>query len=121
VFEFCEIIDELFPTLEGAAIGAHEELQATLEMSTLGNCSDGLRRRAADFDYRCEASHLAAIASRRSIGVNLGRSRPIDRVTSQVTSQSAIEQTGGSNRSHALPFNISKTSAQATVARRRRS
>ena len=32
--------------------------------STLGNCSDGLRWRATDFDYRCEANHLAAITSR---------------------------------------------------------
>lgn len=31
LFEFCEILDGLFPALEGAAIGAYEELQATLE------------------------------------------------------------------------------------------
>jgi hypothetical protein len=31
LFRFCEILDELFPTLEGAAIGAHEELQTTLQ------------------------------------------------------------------------------------------
>ena len=37
-----------------------------------------------DFDYRCEANHLAAIASRRSITVNLDRSRGIDSVTSQL-------------------------------------
>jgi hypothetical protein len=30
LFEFCKILDELFPTLEGAAIGAYEELQDTL-------------------------------------------------------------------------------------------
>jgi hypothetical protein len=31
VFEFCEILDSLFLALEGAAIGAYEELQATFE------------------------------------------------------------------------------------------
>jgi hypothetical protein len=31
LFEFCEVLDSLFPVLEGAAIGAYEELQATLE------------------------------------------------------------------------------------------
>lgn len=31
VFEFCGVLDTLLPVLEGAAIGAHEELQATLE------------------------------------------------------------------------------------------
>ena len=53
-------------------------------LSTLGNCSDGLRWRAADFDYRCEGKHLTAFASTPSITVNLGRSRRIDRVTSQL-------------------------------------
>jgi hypothetical protein len=43
-----------------------------------------MRRRAADFDYRCEANHLTSIASRPSITVNLGKTRPIDRVTSQL-------------------------------------
>lgn len=33
---------------------------------------------------RCEASHLTAVASRRSITVNLDRSRPIDRATSHL-------------------------------------
>jgi hypothetical protein len=33
----------------------------------LGNGSDDLRRRATDFDYRCEANYLTATASRRSI------------------------------------------------------
>jgi hypothetical protein len=47
---------------------------------TLGNCSDGLRRRAADFDYRCRSRDLSARTSRRSIAVNLDRSRRIDRV-----------------------------------------
>jgi hypothetical protein len=27
LFDFCEVLDSLFPALEGAAIGAHEELQ----------------------------------------------------------------------------------------------
>lgn len=31
LFEFCEVLDSLFPVLQGAAIGADEELQATLE------------------------------------------------------------------------------------------
>ena len=31
LFEFCEVLDSLFPVFEGAAIGAYEELQATLE------------------------------------------------------------------------------------------
>jgi hypothetical protein len=31
LFEFCEILDSLFSVFEGAAIGAYEELQATLE------------------------------------------------------------------------------------------
>ncbi len=31
LFEFCEVLDGLFPVLEGAAIGAYEELQATFE------------------------------------------------------------------------------------------
>ena len=31
VFEFCSVLDTLFRVLEGAAIGAYEELQATLE------------------------------------------------------------------------------------------
>jgi hypothetical protein len=31
LFEFCEVLDSLFPVLEGAAIGAYEELQATYE------------------------------------------------------------------------------------------
>jgi len=31
VFQFCEILDNLLLVFEGAAIGAHEELQATLE------------------------------------------------------------------------------------------
>jgi hypothetical protein len=30
LFEFCEVLDSLFPVLEGAAIGAYEELQTTL-------------------------------------------------------------------------------------------
>jgi len=41
--------------------------------STLGNCSGGLRRRATDFDYRCEANHLAANASTPSIPYRQGR------------------------------------------------
>ena len=35
-------------------------------------------------DYCCEAHHLTAIASSRSIAVNSSRSRGIDRVTSQL-------------------------------------
>jgi hypothetical protein len=31
LFEFCEVLDSLFPVFEGAAIEAHEELQATRE------------------------------------------------------------------------------------------
>lgn len=31
LFEFCEVLDSLFPVFQGAAIGAYEELQATLE------------------------------------------------------------------------------------------
>ena len=31
LFDFCEVLDSLFPALEGAAIGAYEELQATYE------------------------------------------------------------------------------------------
>jgi hypothetical protein len=31
LFTFCEVLDSLFPALEGATIGAHEELRATLE------------------------------------------------------------------------------------------
>ena len=31
LFAFCEVLDGLFPAFEGAAIGAYEELQATLE------------------------------------------------------------------------------------------
>ena len=56
---------------------------------TLGNCSDGLRRCAADFDYRCEANHLTAIASTPSIAVNLSRSRGSDSVTSQLRHSAA--------------------------------
>jgi hypothetical protein len=51
---------------------------------TLGNCSDDLRWRAADFDYRCRSRDLAARTSRWSITVNDGRSRRIDRVASQL-------------------------------------
>lgn len=29
IFEFCDVLDELFPVLEGAAIGAYEELHMT--------------------------------------------------------------------------------------------
>jgi len=29
IFEFCDVLDELFPVLEGAAIGAYEELHTT--------------------------------------------------------------------------------------------
>jgi hypothetical protein len=39
---------------------------------------------AADFDYRCRSRELAGRASRWSITVNLGRSRAIDKVTSQL-------------------------------------
>jgi hypothetical protein len=57
-----------------------------------GNCSGGLRRRAADFDYCCEASHLAAIASSRSIIVNVGANQTeipaIVEVADDLTSQS---------------------------------
>ena len=64
-------------------------------LSTLGNCSGDLRRRAADFDYRCRSRDLAAHASRPSITVNHGRSRPIDRVTSQLRhSGRAVEGAG---------------------------
>lgn len=31
LFGFCEVLDSLFPVLEGAAMGAYEELQATYE------------------------------------------------------------------------------------------
>ncbi len=31
LFQFCEVLDSLFPALEGAIIGAHEELQARYE------------------------------------------------------------------------------------------
>jgi len=31
LFEFCEVLDSLFPVLEGAAVGAYEELQTTYE------------------------------------------------------------------------------------------
>jgi hypothetical protein len=56
--------------------------------------------RATDFDYRCEANHLAANSSPRSITVNLGRSRPIDGVTSQLRHSppvSAIAGTSGAD------------------------
>jgi hypothetical protein len=43
-----------------------------------------LRWCAADFDYRCEANHLTSIASPLPITVNLGKTRPIDQVTSQL-------------------------------------
>lgn len=48
-----------------------------------------LRWRAANFDYRCETKHLTSIASPSSISVNLGKTHPIDRVTSQLRQQSA--------------------------------
>lgn len=31
IFEFCDVLDELFPVFEGAAMGAYEELQTTLQ------------------------------------------------------------------------------------------
>jgi hypothetical protein len=31
LFQFCEVLDSLFPVLQGAIIGAYEELQATYE------------------------------------------------------------------------------------------
>lgn len=31
LFDFCDVLDNLFPALEGAAIGAYEELQTTME------------------------------------------------------------------------------------------
>jgi hypothetical protein len=31
LFEFCDVLDSLFPLLEGVALGAHEELQQTYE------------------------------------------------------------------------------------------
>lgn len=42
------------------------------------------RWRAADFDYRCRSSELAARTSHRSIAINLDRSRQADRVTSRL-------------------------------------
>ena len=51
---------------------------------TLGNCSDGLRWRAVDFDYRYGSRDLAAKTPRPSITVNLDKSRPIDKVTSRL-------------------------------------
>lgn len=31
VFQFCAVLDDLFPTLQGAAIGAHEDYENTLQ------------------------------------------------------------------------------------------
>jgi len=36
LFEFCAVLDSLFPVFEGAAVGAYEELHATLEMMAEG-------------------------------------------------------------------------------------
>ena len=54
-------------------------------LGTLGNCADGLRWRAADFDCPCRTNHLIASGSPPSIAINLDRTRRIDRVTSQVS------------------------------------
>jgi hypothetical protein len=48
LFEFCEVLDSLFPALEGAAIGACEELQATLEAMAEG--CQGEMDNAADYE-----------------------------------------------------------------------
>ena len=56
------------------------------------DCSDGLRRRAADFDYRCRSSELAVPSSPQSITVNLDGSRPIDGVIVR-TDKQAIRPT----------------------------
>lgn len=37
LFEFCAVLDNLFPVFEGAAICAYEELQATLDMMAEGH------------------------------------------------------------------------------------
>ena len=55
-----------------------------IALSTLGNCSGGLRRRAADFHYRCEANHLTVFASRPSISVTHCKNHQIDRATSRL-------------------------------------
>src|SRR6266542_3811924 len=79
----------------------HENREGLIRKSLPdGNCAGDLRRRAADFDYRCEANHLTAIASTPSIGINLDKTRPIDRVTSQLRhspgdAEGAHLQTGG--------------------------
>lgn len=46
LFEFCETLDSLFPVLEGAVIGAYEELQTTLEAR-----SEARQREMENVDY----------------------------------------------------------------------
>jgi hypothetical protein len=41
LFEFCELLDELLRALQGAAIGAYEELQTTFEMAEAEQLESG--------------------------------------------------------------------------------